>query len=477
MSQRSIFFCSLFFFPCYALASTEAANHTDPVASVVLWVTLILFFGLIGRYLAKKVHQPGVLGELLMGIAVGNVLYFFGSPLVVVLREGSAIFNIMGDMLDNMSLKDAVSSAVTNQYYAAQVFQALSSSNGTELIKVGYVVDILSRYGVIFLLFVVGLESSVDELKHTGKEAVKVAIIGVVAPIVLGYGVAYLLIAKASASTDLFVAATLCATSIGITARVLKELKKLHTREAKTILGAAMLDDILGLIILAVVVSVISKGEVEFISILEIIAYALLFFSACLFLGPWVLRQSVKFFSRFLDLWEAKLFIAFLFVMSLAWFATLVQLAAIIGAFAAGLILHDGFFDDNPDNKNPEFRLKNIISPLESILAPIFFVLIGIQVKLEAFWDWRVLLLAFGLIIAAIIGKIISGLGADPKDDRLLIGIGMLPRGEVGLVFASIGRTLGVMSDLLFTSIILMVIVTTVITPPLLKLRFARHAS
>lgn len=477
MKPRLICFASFFLLPITVLANTEHGGHTDPIASVVLWVTLILFFGLIGRYLAKKLHQPGVLGELLMGIVVGNVLYFFGSPLVVVLREGSAIFSIMGDILNNMSLKEAVSTAVANPYYATQVSHALSGSSGMELIKVGYVVDIFSRYGVIFLLFVVGLESSIDELRHTGKEAVKVAIIGVVAPIFLGYGVAYFLISQSSPSTDLFVAATLCATSIGITARVLKELKKLHTREAKTILGAAMLDDILGLIILAVVVSVYSKGEVELMSLLEIISSALLFFAACVFLGPWILKKSVTFFARFLDLWESKLFIAFLFVMSLAWLATLVQLAAIIGAFAAGLILHDGYFDTDPCNKNPEFRLKNIISPLESILAPIFFVLIGIQVKLEAFWDSRVLILAFALIIAAIIGKVVSGLGANRKDDRLLIGIGMLPRGEVGLVFASIGRSLGVMSDLLFTSIILMVIVTTVMTPPLLKLRFARQTS
>ena len=153
----------------------------------------------------------------------------------------------------------------------------------------------------------------------------------------------------------------------------------------------------------------------------------------------------------------------------------MVGLASIIGAFAAGLILHDGYFSDHPDNVRPEFSIKTLASPLESILAPLFFVLIGIQVKLEAFFHWQVIALAFGLIVAAIIGKLVSGWGANRKDDRLLVGIGMMPRGEVGLVFASIGRTLGVISDELFSAIILMVIITTVIAPPLIKARFRSH--
>ncbi len=475
MSKLFFVFILLFMTPFQLFAQNNGGEHSDPVASVILWVTLILFFGLIGRDIARKFNQPGVLGELLMGVLVGNIMYFCGSHLIVVLREGAAIFHIMGDMLEGMSLSAAVHSAIPNAFYAKQVVAALSSDQGTELIKVGYIVDIFSRYGIIFLLFAVGLESSVDELMHTGREAIKVALIGVIAPIILGYIVAYCLIDRGTISTDLFVAATLCATSIGITARVLKELKKLQTREAKTILGAAMLDDIPGLVILAVVSSVVIHGQVDVLSLLNIIASSIIFFVACLALGPWILKRSIRFFSRFLELWEAKLFIAFLFVMSLAWLATVVHLATIIGAFAAGLIIHDGYFEEEGKKTSAENSLKNLVSPLESILAPLFFVLIGIQVKLEAFWDWRVLLLAGGLITAAIIGKLLSGIGAHKKDDRLLIGIGMLPRGEVGLVFASIGRTLGVMSDQLFTSIVLMVIVTTVMAPPLLKLRFARH--
>lgn len=456
----------------FAMGAQEAEH--DPVASVLLWVTLIFIFAILGRYIARRLHQPGVLGELLMGVLLGNVCYYFGLPLIVILREGSAVFNIIADMLAGSSLMHAVSSSIPNEHYASQVTAALSSSNGVELIKVGYVLDMFSRFGVIFLLFMVGLESSVEELKHTGRESIQVALIGVILPVLLGFAVAYWLVPDATFNANLFVAATLSATSIGITARVLSEMKKLRTREARTILGAAMLDDILGLIILAVVSSIVINGRVDLMMIAQVIVSTILFFAGALTLGPWVLRKAVS-CVNFLEMWEAKLFVAFIFVMALAWLATVVQLASIIGAFAAGMIINDSYFESKDKSRQHILKIKDLISPLEFILAPLFFMLIGIQVKLESFFDWQVLFMASGLIVAAIIGKLLSGLGGHRKDDRLLIGIGMLPRGEVGLVFASIGRTLGVMSDQLFSAIILMVIVTTVMVPPLLKARYARH--
>ena len=161
--------------------------------------------------------------------------------------------------------------------------------------------------------------------------------------------------------------------------------------------------------------------------------------------------------------------------MTFAWLASLAQLASIIGAFAAGLILHDGFFKEDRIENHNKRQIREIFAPLEALMAPLFFMLIGIQVKVETFGNWHVILIAGGLILAAVIGKLLSGLGGRVRDDRLLIGVGMLPRGEVGLVFASIGRTLGVISDELFSSIILMVIITTFIAPPWLKSRFKQH--
>lgn len=451
--------------------AASGQNHLDPVSSVILWATLIFFFGLIGRYIAERLQQPGVLGELLMGVLIGNICYFFDMQLAVILREGTAVFNIIPDVLAGMSLNDAVTTNITNPFYAQQVLGVLTSNHGIEMVKVAYVVDVFSRYGVIFLLFMAGLESTVEELKHTGRESLQVAVIGVIAPILLGLLTTYLLMPDWSFKLALFVAATLSATSVGITARVLKEMKKLHTREARTILGAAMIDDILGLIILAIVSSVVIGGVVNVGMVSKIIMLAFVFFAGVLLVGPWILRQAERFFS-FLAPWEAKLSISFLFVMFLSWVATLAQLATIIGAFAAGIIIHDNYFDSKVGSAKKTLSIRELVAPLEAILAPLFFMLIGIQVKLESFNDWHVLVMAFGLIFAAIVGKLLSGFGGSRKDDRLLIGIGMLPRGEVGLIFAAIGRTLGVITDQLFSAIILMVIVTTLTAPIWFKKRY-----
>ncbi|KTD40658.1 cation:proton antiporter [Legionella parisiensis] len=459
-------------FPALVFASTEP-DHTDPVAFVLLGVTTIFFFAIIGRYTARRIHQPSVLGELLIGILIGNLFYYCGFPLAILLREGSSIFAAMRQMLEGVPLNQAVTSVIPNANYAQQVTSALSGPHGADFLKIAYIVDIFSRYGVIFLLFMVGLESSIEEMKHTGRDSFFVALIGVVAPMLLGFTVAYLLMSNGSYQSDLFIAATLSATSIGITARVLTEMKKLRTREAKIILGAAMLDDVLGLIILAVVSSLVISGSVDMMVVLRIIVSALLFFAGTLFLGPIVLRKAIHFF-RFLEPWEAKLFISFIFIMTLSWLASVLQLATIIGAFTAGVILHDGYFDDIPLTQQENRSIYHLLSPLESILAPMFFIVIGIQVKLETFYHLNVIILASGLIIAAVIGKLLSGYGARPSDDRWVIGIGMLPRGEVGLVFASIGRTLGVMSDDLFSATVLMVMVTTFIAPLLLKARYAK---
>jgi Kef-type K+ transport system membrane component KefB len=186
-------------------------------------------------------------------------------------------------------------------------------------------------------------------------------------------------------------------------------------------------------------------------------------------LGPRILELMIRLLSR-LDVMEAKLFISFIFVMTLAWLANLVGLATIVGAFAAGLLMLDSQFEHWGDYRAHRYSIKELFAPIEAIMVPVFFVLMGMQVKLETFLDWRVILMAAGLLVAAMAGKIAAGWGAGPELKRLSVGLGMMPRGEVGLVFASIGKSLGVIDTATFSSVVLMVIVTTLATPPLLKL-------
>lgn len=440
----------------------------DPASAVIFWGTTFLFVGIIGRYVAQWLHQPAVLGELLVGVILGNVLYAFGVPMLIVLRDSSAVFSVVQHLLSGATLSDAVQTVVHDPHYAKLLLNVLTQDKASDWLQVSYVVDIFSRYGVIFLLFMVGLDSSLTELKKTGKASILVACLGVIAPVALGLLVLPWLFPTNTGRELWFVSATLCATSVGITARVFRDLNQLETREAKTILGAAMIDDVLGLILLAVVSNLVAHQSLQWPILLKTILGACLFFPIVLSMGPWLLRHMVKAVGFLAD-WEAKVLVSFVFLMGLSWLATLVQMSSIIGAFAAGVVIHDGFFVSRRQETKNAPSIKQLMSPLEAIFAPLFFVLIGIQVHLETFLDTRVLLPAVALIAVAVVGKLLSGLGASKRDNRWLIGVGMMPRGEVGLIFASVGKTIGVMSDTLFSAIVLMVIVTTLLTPIWIK--------
>ena len=456
----------------YAWASATIA-HSDPSSAIIFWGTILLFFGILGRYLAKLLGQPGVLGELLMGVIVGNVCYAYHVQLMVILRDSATIFSVIQQMLQGMSLQHAVHQLIPDSTYAKEVLTAMSGPNGQQWIAVTFVVDALSRYGVIFLLFMVGLESSLQDLKKTGKESTFVAVIGVIAPMALGLLVTQWMLPKASFSTALFVAATLSATSVGITARVLHDMNKLNTREAKTIMGAAMLDDVLGLVILALVSGMVLVGSLNVLMLGRIVFMAVIFFPLSLWLGPKILHRMVAWIT-FVDPWEAKLLTSFIFIMGFSWLATLVNMSTIIGAFIAGIILHEGFFESRErEVKNP-LSIRHLLAPFEAVFAPLFFVLIGIQVRLETFLDKQVLLFSLCLLAAAILGKLLSGLGGNRRDDRWLIGIGMIPRGEVGLVFASVGKSLHIIPDSLFSAMVVMVVVTTFMTPIWMKMQYKK---
>ncbi|MDP3900017.1 MAG: cation:proton antiporter [bacterium] len=405
-------------------AGTEGAGHVDPVASVLLWIIVILLAAKIGGEIFEKFNQPAVLGELIFGVLVGN-LHLIGITWFIPIASDIHI-------------------------------------------------DILSRIGVIILLFMVGLESNIKEMMKVGVPSLLVATVGVIAPFVLGFFVSKFFFPEAALNVHLFIGATLTATSVGITARVFKDLGKLQLPEAKIILGAAVIDDIMGLIVLAVVSGIITTGAVSLISVGAITLKSVVFLIGSIVIGtytaPWVGKKLAR-----MQVEGMKVISALIFAFILAWAANAIGLATIVGAFAAGLILDDVHFKlftrkDHHGKIIPEFHIENLIQPIAAFLVPIFFVLMGIQVKLETFTDVKVLGVAAGLTIAAVIGKQVCGLVVNKGYSRLVIGLGMIPRGEVGLIFAAIGKSLGVVNDATFSAIVIMVIVTTLVTPPLLKI-------
>jgi Kef-type K+ transport system membrane component KefB len=449
-------------------------THGDPIAPVILGVTSILAFAVIGRVAARKLGQPTVLGELIMGILLGNVAWYLGFDLITVLREGPRVFDVVNLTLSGAPI-EVVASSIFGAETAPEIVRIITGPHGGQVMQVAQIVDAFSRYGVIFMLFMVGLQTNLGEMRDVGADSVRVAIIGVIAPVALGFAVTRLLRPDLSLNSDLFIAATLAATSVGITANVLQEMGREKSREGHIIIGAAVGDDILGLVLLAVVSGIIVSGSVNITEITTVIVVSSIFLIAAGTVGPVIVRFAASVLGR-LDIVEAKMFTSYIFVMLLAWMANLAGLATIIGAFAAGVVLHDSYFREHAGKADERVvSIRELIMPLEVILVPIFFILIGIQVKIESFLTWPVVTLAAGLLVVAIVGKLASGLGAFQASSRWVIGIGMVPRGEVGLVFAAIGRTLGVIDDSIFAAIALMVIVTTLIAPPWLKLALARQ--
>lgn len=326
------------------------------------------------------------------------------------------------------------------------------------------VLAVLAEIGVILLLLEVGLEMNIRELASVGRASLSVGIIGVAVPMAAGYGAAVAL--GESGNTALFLGAALAATSVGITARVFSDLKALSTIEARTVLGAAVADDVLGLVVLTVVVGIVTKGSISAWEVLGIIGIAVGFLVLTTGLGVTLAPRVFQFLQRIARSPGTLVALVLVFTLALAEFANAAKLAPIVGAFVAGLSLSQSTVAD---------RIRRDIAPIGHIFIPVFFLQIGIAADVSTFLKPHVLLVAGVLTIVAIVGKLMASAGMlGSPGDKLLIGIGMIPRGEVGLIFATIGLSAGVLDKDLYGALLLVVLVTTLVTPPVLRLRFLR---
>ena len=328
-------------------------------------------------------------------------------------------------------------------------------------VRTGDIVFFLAEIGVIVLLAQVGMETDIDELRRVGRSSLTVGVIGVAAPMAMGYFAATAL--GESTNTALFVGAALTATSIGITARVFGDLRALSTPEARTVLGAAVADDVLGLIILTVVTRIVQQGSVDIATVSSTIGLAVGFLVISGFIGLAVFPGFLRRIGSASRSSSTIPVVAIALVLAFAVLADLANLAPIIGAFVAGLGLRKVAVHE---------RIERDLSSLGQIFVPVFFLYIGISTDVSSMLDGRVLLVALLLSAIAIVGKLLSAFGAlGTTSDKLVIGFGMLPRGEVGLIFATIGLSVGALNDELYGSILVVVLLTTLIAPPLLRWR------
>jgi Kef-type K+ transport system membrane component KefB len=438
MKPAFIFLGAILFFilapAVFAAVDGSGSHGLDP--AVLIGVAVMLVVAKLGGEFFERLQQPGVLGELCGGIVLGNLV--------------------------------------------------MLGYRGAESLKASATIAALAELGVIILLFEVGLESDLKEMLEVGWSSLLVAVLGVIAPFFLGWAVSAYFIPHEPQLAHIFIGATLCATSVGITARVFKDLGKLSTREARIILGAAVIDDVLALLVLAVVAGAIKSAATgSALSIFEIgwialksLAFLIGSIVIGLFLVPRVLRGAGRLETR-----GVLLTLAISVCFLLAWAAAKVGLAPIVGAFAAGLILDEVHY--KPRGGRQERDLGDLLQPVSTVLVPIFFVLMGLKVDLRLFARIDILGFALALTLAAIVGKQICALGTVERGiNRLAIGLGMIPRGEVGLIFAGIGATLmlpsasgvgqPVISSAVFGGVVIMVMITTLITPLALKWSLAR---
>jgi Kef-type K+ transport system membrane component KefB len=379
------------------------------VSDILVALFVVLLAAKVGDELFKRLGQPTLIGEILAGVVVGP--------------------SLLG------------------------------------LVEPDLALEVFAELGVVFLLFWVGLETRLSDMRAVGGTAVRVGVFGVVVPFAGGYGAATLL--GENTETSVFVGAALVATSVGITSAVLIQLDALRTRAARTILGAAVVDDILAMVLLAIAVGLADQGGVDLVSIAAVIAIAAAFV-------VFVALGGTRIVARWPDVFHAPAFSqspllpAVILCLGLAAFAAQIGLAAIIGAFLAGMIVAE-------TKDRHDFETE--IAPLYAFFPPFFFAFIGLEIDLASFTDPGTIAALIGLTALAFVTKFVAAwFAARPmgRQEAVVVGLGMVPRGEVGIIVAGIGATTGVITGDLFAVIVGMSIATTLLIPPLLRRALSR---
>ncbi len=429
--------------------SGVSADSTMVLCAVLLSLVAIYIASKMGGELFNWLGFPPVLGELVGGVVIGV------SALHLV------IFPENGDSSSSLIMSILAATADLNPAAAEATFELQSE-----------IVSILAELGVIILLFEIGLESNIRQLMAVGVQSLIVAVVGVVAPFTAGTA-GLILIFHVPIVAAIFAGAALTATSIGITSRVLAEMGCLSTQEGQIILGAAVMDDILGIIVLAVVASLAKTGEVDVSNVIFLMISASVFLVGAILLGSFFNDTFISLAKQFKT--RGRIVIpGFILAFTLAYIASAIGLEAILGAFAAGLVLDETEVDGQ--------TLEELTKPIADVVVPVFFVTVGTKTDLSVLnpavpVNREGLVIASFLIIVAILGKMVSGFSIFGVEqiNRVAIGVGMIPRGEVGLVFAAVGSQSGALSESLNVAIILMVIITTFVAPPLLRVVFKEN--
>jgi Kef-type K+ transport system membrane component KefB len=411
----------------------------------ILWIAVLLLFARIGGFI-KRWGQPRLIGEVIMGIILGNLI-LFGIPWFEGIQENE-------------------------------------------------IITFLAEFGVVLLLFQAGLESNLEGMRKTGFRAILVACAGAVFPFILGAFVAApLLLPNEPFTTHLFIGAALTATSVGIAATLFKQYGRIQSKEAQIVLGAAVMDDVLGMVLLPVLMAMVTASAITAWLIGSMALQAIVFLFGSVILG----RIAAPHISRFFSLIDSgsgmKFTIAISTCLIFASLAGQIGIAPIIGAFAAGLFLDPVHFNTFRTRKtqrelnalaeklSPEDRdmvkatihhyedheVEDLIDPLARLMVPLFFITIGMAVDIPLLLNPVTILIALTILAVAVIARMAAALFAGKDANRALVGVSLIPNGEVGLVYAALGRELGVVNNEVFAIIITVMVLSTILAPLVLN--------
>jgi len=413
------------------------------IARIMLMLAVVFILSKTMSRVVSRFGLPGLIGEIILGVVIANLIVGdFDMAGALDLKEGSSGYGIL---------------------------------------------EVFSELGVVFLLFMVGLETRVSDLTSVGKAAFLVALMGVVVPFIVGY--AYVTIVDGDLYHSMFMGAAMVATSVGITARVIKDMGLMDVKESRIIIGAAVIDDILGMIVLAIVSGMAKTGEIDIVNVLEVTAIAVGFVLLVLFIAgkivPLVHKKWVEYNAskmqenpEYLPFRFNMFIIAIAVCLVFAYFADAVGLATIIGSFLGGMLFAEYAW---------EWKLEEKFEDLSMFFVSFFFVYVGTKVDLSIFFEKPELLLTAGIVIVLacltkFVGCAFGAKIAEPhmeKSSLNIIGCGMMPRGEVGIIVALIGLSIEVadsyaVSDEMYAIIVLMCIATTIIAPPILSILYRK---
>lgn len=414
-------------------------------SETILWIAILLLFARVGGFI-KRWGQPRLIGEVIMGIILGNLI-LFGIPWFQGVQENETI-------------------------------------------------AFLAELGVVLLLFQAGLESNLEGMKKTGVRAILVACAGALFPFALGAFVAApLLLPEEPFTTHLFIGAALTATSVGIAAQLFKHYGLIRSREAQIVLGAAVMDDVLGMVLLPVLMAMVTAGALTAWLIGSMALQAIVFLFGSVILGHIASPYISRFFSLIDPGSGTKFTIAICTCLVFAALAGIIGIAPIIGAFAAGLFLDPVHFNTfrhkktlrelkNISNKlsdkdrevlestlhhYEEKEVEDLIDPLARLMVPLFFITIGMAVDARLLFNPETILIAVAIFAVAIVARMSAAYLAGPGSDKKVIGVSLIPNGEVGLVYAALGRELGVVNDEVFAIVITVMVLSTILAPLVLN--------